>query len=172
VVQHLANGKTKSCGCFRKESVTKHGQYRSVEYAAWRNILSRCDNPKDKRYANYGGRGIQVCERWKSFENFLSDMGTRPGLNYSIERIDNGGHYEPGNCKWATIAEQSRNKRSTVFMTIDGRTMIAADWARETGTPYRTLLSRIKAGWTDEDAVRIPVSAVMGPRAARLHATI
>lgn len=89
---------------------TKHGMHRSVEYQAWLGMRQRCSNPNDARYADYGGRGITVCARWSVFANFFSDMGERSdGL--SLDRIDNEGNYEPGNCRWATRSEQQLNKR-------------------------------------------------------------
>ena len=91
----------------------KHGRSETREYARWASMRERCNNPKAHNYHLYGGRGIRVCERWDSFENFLADMGERPSPKHSIERIDNEGNYEPSNCKWATQLEQSRNRRNT-----------------------------------------------------------
>jgi hypothetical protein len=91
-----------------------HGLTRSPEYICWDSMTQRCFNPRSKPFRNYGGRGITVCERWTGrdgFINFLNDMGKRPGLKYSIERINNNGNYEPSNCKWATQKEQLANKR-------------------------------------------------------------
>lgn len=114
----LQKGLTQSCGCLRREKAasmfTKHGKARGSTYKAWLNMVQRCQNEKHPRYSNWGGRGISVCERWQIFENFLEDMGEKPSPELTIERIDNDGNYEPGNCKWATMAEQNWNKRNTI----------------------------------------------------------
>lgn len=114
----LVSGKTKSCGCLQKESIikesTKHGHSRSgcasPTYVSWSSMLTRCTNPKSSNFKHYGGRGILVCDRWKSFENFLADMGERPD-GMSIDRIDVDGNYEPSNCKWSNQSEQAKNQR-------------------------------------------------------------
>lgn len=93
--------------------VRKHGLTDSIEHRAWARIRRRCYSPSYHNYPRYGGRGIEVCERWSVFENFLADMGPRPGPEYSIDRIDNDGDYEPCNCRWATREEQARNKMNT-----------------------------------------------------------
>ena len=109
---NLRANNTKSCGCFRKNRMTKHGLQGSTEYWSWQHMKQRCLNPKNKRFKDYGGRGIKVCSRWlNSFENFLEDMGPKPGPKYSIDRIENDGNYSPSNCKWSTVLEQNNNKR-------------------------------------------------------------
>lgn len=105
---------------------------------------------------NYGGRGISVCQRWESFESFLADMGERPdGL--SIDRINNDGNYEPGNCRWATRAEQNNNRSVTVFLTLRGRTQLLSAWASELGVSYDTLKRRRLDGWPDEKILTQPI---------------
>lgn len=118
--RHLYSGHTRSCvpcsGDKVAKAKTKHGcnrrkAGRSPTYHSWSMMIQRCTNPNLPRYPDYGGRGIRVCEAWLSFQNFLSDMGERPSRFYSIDRIDNDGHYQPGNCRWATVKEQNSNQR-------------------------------------------------------------
>ncbi len=138
---------------------------RGPEFKAWDHMIQRCTNPNDPGYKHYGGRGLTVCERWRHFRNFFGDMGPRPGnknptrrSRYSIERIDNNGNYEPGNCRWATQKQQMRNTRVNLeLVTHDGKTMCLTDWAAETGIPYKRLYIRYtRLGWTFKDAIETP----------------
>lgn len=115
----MMSGKTVSCGCHKAEQAairrTTHGQTsaggRAPEYSSWANMHTRCENPNATHYDLYGARGIKVCGRWRSFEAFLADMGPKPTPGHSIDRINNDGNYEPGNCRWATDSEQMKNRR-------------------------------------------------------------
>jgi hypothetical protein len=114
----INKGIANSCGCYASEltraNKRKHGWYGTPEYNAWNCLKGRCNRPNDKAYHNYGGRGIAICERWRSFENFLADMGRRPSVRHSLDRINNDGHYEPANCRWATMAQQKANTRRSI----------------------------------------------------------
>ncbi len=116
LLDNLRNNNTRSCGCYNKEKskkqLTTHGLRYHPLYKTWDNMKTRCYNSNYIRYKDWGGRGIKVCDRWlNSFENFLSDMGERPTLKHSIDRIDNNRNYEPSNCRWATPHQQSQNRR-------------------------------------------------------------
>lgn len=128
----LRGGNTRSCGCLKTEIIkagtnTKHGMSRYSEYKSWHGMMVRCYNPGHVSYADYGGRGIQVCDRWHTFENFYEDMGKRPP-NTSIDRINNNGDYEPENCRWGTIEEQSNNRRNSVYVEFNGRRRTVGQW--------------------------------------------
>jgi hypothetical protein len=138
-----------------KNPSTKHGKSGDRTYRIWAGIQQRCLNPNNSGYANYGGRGIRVCDRWKVFDNFLADMGEAPA-GTSIDRIDNDGPYEPANCRWATRTDQNRNSRHNVMLTIHGRTQTMAEWGREAGIKPPTLSMRVKAGWPSDQLLRQP----------------
>ncbi len=130
----------------------RHGGYGSGTYQAWGNMLSRCRNKRRPDYHSYGGRGITVCERWHSFANFRQDMGDRPE-GKTLDRIDNDGHYEPKNVRWASRTEQSRNTSRNRIFSIEGQSQCLKDWASEVGLNYETLRSRLAAGLTLEFAL-------------------
>ncbi len=124
-------------------------------------MLARCYDEHCAWYRRYGGRGIRVCERWRaSFAAFFDDMGPRPGHGYSIERIDNDGDYEPGNVRWATAREQARNTRRNRLITVGGRTQCVAAWAEERGVRPQLISTRLSRGWSDYEAVMMPIVRV------------
>jgi hypothetical protein len=148
--KQLRSGKTRSCGCLARETArrtaTKHGGSASREYLIWKGMKTRCSNPKADSFPRYGGRGITVCERWsRSFADFLVDMGPAPP-GMTIERVDNSLGYGPGNCRWATGAEQQSNRRNNVLITLDGETRTLAEWCRIKGVNYFTARTRIISG--------------------------
>lgn len=133
-----------------------HGKRHSRVYNIWCGIKARCLNPNTAAYPNYGGRGITLCEKWREFPGFYSDMGDPPP-NGTIERVDNDRGYEPGNCRWASRAEQNRNKRGLHLLTVDGETRSMGSWAEQSGLKVGTIWQRIKNGWSAEAAVKTPV---------------
>lgn len=129
----LRSGARKSCGCLKNQRSAArmyvHGMAKTREYTIWSGAKKRCFNTNEPAYPNYGGRGITMCQEWaESFEQFFADMGPCPKA-HSIDRIDNNGNYEPGNCRWATRIVQNRNTRSAVMLTHEGQTMSLRDWA-------------------------------------------
>lgn len=157
-------GNTKSCGCFKIETSAKngkckitHGLSHTKEYDVWQKMRDRCYNPASKDYANYGGRGITVCERWNTFEHFYADMNCpRPSSRHSLDRYpDKNGNYEPGNVRWATPKQQARNQRKTIFITYDGREMPLIEAAELFGIRYLTLKYRIRAGWSVQRSLNL-----------------
>ncbi len=156
----LRQGRIRSCGCYnmkRRRDRRKHGalvdKKKTPEYATWRGMITRCENPNDKRYASYGGRGITVCARWREdFASFLEDMGEKPkGL--TIERLDVNGHYEPSNCIWASKKAQARNKTTTLWVEYRGQRKSLTDWVEAAGVPYGRLYARLRRGLTAEQAL-------------------
>jgi hypothetical protein len=137
---------------------TKPGWARSPDYNSWVSLKQRCTNPRNPAYANYGGRGIRVCERWAaSFDAFIADIGPRPTPKHQIDRIDNDGHYEPGNCRWATKIEQSLNRRTNHRVTAFGRTQCISEWAIEFGLSFNRLHTRLRSGLSPEQALTRPL---------------
>lgn len=150
---NLRNSHTQSCGrCVRRT----HGLRQTSEYGIWDSMKRRCASPKDSRYESYGGRGIQVCERWRlgdgkvsAFECFILDIGRRPSMMHQIDRIDNDGNYEPTNCRWATLIKQANNRRSTKIINYRGSNMTLSQAIRSYGSvvKYATAHRRIANGW-------------------------
>jgi hypothetical protein len=162
---NLTNGSTASCGCLQREVAAAlgrksatHGMKGTATYRIWNGIRFRCHNEASKDWANYGGRGISVCDRWRSsFTNFLADMGEcPPGM--SIDRYpDNDGNYEPGNCRWATRVEQANNRRTTHAITHNGETLSISEWARRAHISPQLLYNRVvTGGWDMTAALAVP----------------
>lgn len=159
--KHLRNGHTQSCGCLKVDKITTHGQggtpgKRTDEYRIWNGMMVRCHSPS--AHPLYGGRGIQVCERWRQFKNFFSDMGKRPSPKHSIDRIDTNGHYEPGNCRWATQVEQANNTRTNRILEWHGESRTVAEWARHLGVNPSMLINRLHKGWNVHDTLSLPTT--------------
>ena len=150
---------TQSCGCLHKETLTKHGHNSrnkvSPTYRSWKSVIQRCNNPNYRYYHHYGGRGIQVCSRWKNFAHFLTDMGERP-KGHQIDRIDNNGNYCKSNCRWVTPQTNSRNRRNNHLITLDGQTKCLTFWSEKTGINRSTIRNRLNRGWSVEKSLTTP----------------
>jgi len=154
----LVCGVTTSCGCKRVrtlQAMATHGHHRvgqeTPEYRSYRAARQRCLNPRNPAFDNYGGRGIEW--RFKSFQHFLDEIGFRPAKGYSLDRIDNSRHYEPGNVRWATTQEQTRNTRYNVWVTIDGRSEVVQTWSEISSINSDTIRDRLRHDWCSRCAV-------------------
>lgn len=165
---NLISGATKSCGCLAKEILiqrNKSNKYGSTHlrsrtriYRIWCDIKQRCYNKKQIVYKWYGARGISMCDKWRnSFQDFYG-WALQNGYNeqLTIDRIDANGNYEPSNCRWATSREQSRNKSSNIYVTINGETKVLKDWCYVYGISYATVQGRIRDGWDIARAIQTP----------------
>lgn len=162
--QNLTSGGSKGCGCARYADLANrsatHGQTRGRKvpptYHSWAGMKARCNNPKNSYYKSYGGRGISVCERWLTYENFFKDMGEKPD-GYSIDRIDVNGNYSPENCKWSSLSDQANNKTNNHVITYLNETKTLQEWSKTIGISHGSLLFRIyKAKWPIEKAMTTP----------------
>jgi hypothetical protein len=172
----LSNSKLKSCGCLTKNILSKartiHGQSHcesgkpTKTYSAWCSMKLRCTLKTRKDWLRYGGRGISICDRWASFDNFLQDMGVASS-GMSLDRIDCNGNYEPDNCRWATAKEQANNRTSNTLITFKGVTKTLCQWADEIGVARDTLSLRIKSGM---DLARAMTNGRLSPLIAKVGA--
>lgn len=144
---------TTSCGCAQHRQADKS---RTAEYRAWSGMMQRCTVKTNKAYKRYGARGIKVCERWRTFANFLEDVGLKPSKDHSLGRQDDNGIYEPGNVRWETKEQQANNCSDNRMITWNGKTQTMAQWSRECNIPYSRLRMRLVSGWKIEDALTKP----------------
>jgi len=164
----LRCGSTRSCGCLVIEHASQmnksHGMRHSREYRAWSNMRRRCYDPSSINFHRYGLRGIRVCDRWKTFEAFLTDMGCAPTNRHQIDRIDNDGDYEPDNCRWVTSKENNRNRSNNLLLQCEGWIATQAEWAELAteclGINRGTVLARLQAGWPLIKALSRPARAL------------
>ena len=157
---NLHSGRSNSCGCLSRERTSEthatHGMSDTAVYRIWRDMVRRCTDPNRASWKHYGGRGISVCQSWMTFENFYADMGTPPP-GASIDRIDNDNNYCPNNCRWATQAEQSRNRSDNTRVYWRGQSRILSDVADELGFGRGTIRTRLRLGWSVQEALATPV---------------
>ena len=159
----LRNGMIQSCGCLHRDMMktkTKHGMINTKLYYTWMNMIERCRNPRNKAYKNYGGRGIVVCEEWKSdfmvFYKWAISNGYDEKL--TLDRIDVNGNYEPSNCRWITNKEQQNNRRNNHYVTFNGETHTITEWGEITGLGAKNIHNRIvNYHWNIEKALTIPI---------------
>lgn len=158
--RYLRRGKRKNCGNEShkvERPVPLTAQYKS-EYQSWTNMRARCLDPKNHKYPIYGARGITICDRWSEFKNFMLDMGRKPDPKFTIERENVNGNYEPTNCSWISRKDQGRNKRTSVFVTYQGKKMLLIDLVEELQLSRQLVYERLKLGWTLAQAIALPVS--------------
>ncbi len=157
----LRSGHTKSCGCFQVDETirnhTTHGKSHTYMHRLWTDIRNRCNNPRNKSYPFYGGRGIKVCERWEAdYSNFVADLGTPPP-GMQIDRIDNDRDYGPDNCRWTTRAINCRNRRNNHIIEWNGQRRCIKEWSELTGISRLAISQRInKLNWPIEKALTTP----------------
>jgi hypothetical protein len=157
----LVRRNTRSCGCLRAEIQRtlprKHGLSKHPLYAKWAEMIRRCHAPQCHTFPSYGGRGIRVCSRWReSLQSFIDDMGLPPSRQHSIDRINNDGDYEPGNCRWATSSQQGRNTRANRTLTLDGEAHCISEWSEITGLQRSCIGSRLRRGWSVRRTLTTP----------------
>jgi len=156
ITRHSLHKGTKSCGCLHKEKITTHGLYHTRIHKEWEGIKARCNNPNDTAFKDYGGRGIKVCNEWNEdflkFYNWAMDNGYKDNL--TIDRINVNGNYEPSNCRWANMTTQQRNRRDSVYVTINGITMHLLEWAEKYNIKKQTIITRYYKGERGEKLIR------------------
>lgn len=142
-------------------------QTHKTEWYAWRNMKARCYNKNLPNYHRYGGRGIKVCDEWLGsggFENFISSMGLKPNPNLSLDRVDNNGDYEPGNCRWTDVKTQSNNQEKNIVLEYEGKSLTLSQWAEELGMSYDHIRARYRYGWDVSSIIETPKNKYHGER--------
>lgn len=166
----VRRGRVGSCGCLGKElarermkkiqslgteAAKTHGMTNTRTFVSWDSMKQRCLNPNHKSYCEYGGKGVEVCDRWiNSFENFLADMGERP-IGTTLDRKDGSLGYTPENCRWATFEQQGNNRKTNVFLEHDGKKLTVTQWSKIVGISNKAISYRLKSGWSVKDALTI-----------------
>lgn len=176
---NMRAGLTTSCGCLHKEAMVRTNQTHGYsaggkkrsEYKIWGEMIRRCHKPKSWNFKNYGERGISVCDRWRfgegglaAFECFIADMGDRPTDRHSIDRNDNSKGYSKENCAWVTYQENNGNRRDTLMVDLDGRTVSLISVCHERGLKAPAIRSRLRKGWPLDRALNEPLQPAKGPR--------
>jgi hypothetical protein len=154
---------------FKKRRAEHNGLRQNPLYDVWNDMIRRCTNPRRNSYENYGGRGITICERWMSLENFIADMSPRPD-GYTLDRIDNDGNYEPSNCRWATPTQQGNNIRGNRRLTLGSETLTLTEWSKKIGIGIDTLKRRMDVyGWSVERTLTTPPRIMKNSRKNEIH---
>lgn len=167
---NLHNGSTLSCKCLRSENTTTHGKSKSNSYRSWRSMKGRVLNPHHKHFNYYGGRGINICRQWMTFEGFFKSMGDRED-GMTLERIDNAKGYYPENCRWASRRDQMRNTKRSRFLTINNETLCLTEWSLRSGIGLTTITKRLQKGWDSQSAVfTASIRASKTPRTPAIQA--
>ena len=148
--RYLTDGRTVSCGCKRG-----NGTHKGLTYKSWIAAKQRCTNPHNHNYKNYGGRGIKMCDKWlNSYDKFLNDMGERPSKEYTLDRIDVNGNYEPSNCKWSTHIEQSNNRRCCHYIEINNDKVTVTEFARMYNLNLSNTNYELRKGLSPDEIIR------------------
>lgn len=164
IILQVKNGNTKSCGCFRDNKIKEqgfknviHGRRNHPLYKMWQGMIRRCNDSKDFGYRNYGGRGIQVCDRWKNINLFIEDMYPLYSIGLELDRIDVNGNYEPNNCRWVTRKQNMNNTRRNRIVEYNGVKKTVSEWSDDLNIPYKRLLARLN-NWDVEKSFTYQIS--------------